>query len=69
MQPNFTLKARRATDDEIAFALADIADTLKLYRDAPQDHPYVRKLYAEWDAYLDEKRLRMERPGRRLRVI
>ena len=69
MTHDFTLKARHATNTEIFYALRDIGETLKIYRDAPADHPYVRKLYAEWDAYLDERRLRGERPGRRNRII
>lgn len=58
MLHDFRTKARRASDAEIAYALKDIGDTLKLYADAPADHPYARKLYAEWDAFLDERHTR-----------
>lgn len=70
MTHDFTSKARRASDEEIHYALQDIGSTLKIYADAPADHPYARQLYAEWDAYLDERHRRAHRPGyRRMRVI
>jgi hypothetical protein len=52
---------------QIDYALRDIATTLALYRDEALDHPYVKKLYGEWDSLLDEKRrLLRARPIARL---
>jgi hypothetical protein len=50
--------ARTKSNTEITFALADIQETLALYRDASLVHPYVARLYSEFDALLDEKRHR-----------
>jgi hypothetical protein len=53
---------RRKSNDEIIFALADISETLALYKDAdPFHHPYVRRLYAELDACHDEQARRQRR--------
>ena len=60
--------ARRKSNNELIFALADIQETLALYRDAPLNHPYVTRLYAEFDAILDERKDRARyghRPRRR----
>lgn len=47
--------------DKINFALADIKETLAIWRDEkPMEDPYMRKLWAEWDRLCEEKH-RLER--------
>jgi hypothetical protein len=46
--------ASNRTLAEIEWALKDIADTLRLYRDEPLDHPYHAQLWAEWDEKIAE---------------
>ncbi len=47
-------KAKTMDTHSLIFALDDIRETLPLWRDEPAEHPYQRKLYAEWDAYVVE---------------
>ena len=44
------------TLSQVNFALADIKETLQIWRDEPATHPYVAKLLREWDSMLDLKR-------------
>ncbi len=44
------------TLSQVNFALADIKETLAIWRDESSDHPYVAKLLRQWDEMLDLKR-------------
>jgi hypothetical protein len=46
----FAAKFNRMTLDQISYTLADIKETLAIWRDAETD--YTRKLWAEWDYLL-----------------
>ena len=48
---------REARLHSIDYSLRDIHETLQIWRDSkPENDPYMRKLWAEWDSLLDEKR-------------
>lgn len=47
---------REYTLSEVNYALADIKETLHIWRDAPEGDAYVAKLWREWDEMLDRKR-------------
>jgi hypothetical protein len=57
----YETKARRASLAELNAGLADIRETLALWRERPLSDPYVARLYAERDCYLTEAERRHKR--------
>lgn len=51
---HYTATAKNLSTSTLIFALRDVTDTLAIYRDHPLNHPYVAKLFAEFDAYTVE---------------
>ena len=48
---HYTARALEMTTGELIYALADVATTLKYYKDSDPCEGYAEKLWAEWDAY------------------
>jgi len=46
--------AKSRSLDELLNAITDLSSTLQIYKDTPITDPYVKKLYAEFDAYVYE---------------
>ncbi len=57
MDLNLKNRFKRLTIDQINYALADIKETLHIWRDTESD--YTRKLWAEWDYLILLKQKRM----------
>lgn len=51
---DYAQKAKEMTDSELFYALSDINETLQIHREKDLNDPYVKKLYAEHDAYIVE---------------
>lgn len=47
-------KAKTLSTVALRYSLDDVKATLALWKDEPMENPYVRKLYAEFDAYTVE---------------
>lgn len=48
---HYTQRALTMDVSQLMFAIKDIKATLEVWKDAPMTDPYVRKLWAEFDAY------------------
>lgn len=51
----YTERAKSMTARELHYAISDVKETLDVWRGTDISHPYVSKLYAEFDAYTAER--------------
>ncbi len=64
---HYTRRACGMLDDHLLGAIADVRETLTIWRDEdPVRNPYVAKLWAEFDAYTTEMQQRRAGKVRRL---
>ena len=68
---DFAAKVKGYSLAEIEHALTDVRETLAIWREADPRTPYVVKLWAEWDALIEARRMRLlacpKNPRRRKR--
>ena len=65
----YAQRAKRYTMDQLTWALGDIQATLAIWQsDLDPTHPYMRKLYDEFDAYVCEKYKRLNKVKRMTRL-